>query len=67
MVITTGQEGSTFCRVDVLTDLVRAHAGGRSWEDDPEAAITHRNGFLYVSQTPRVHREILELLGRLRK
>lgn len=46
--------------------MVRENCGGRSWDEDPRASASLINGLLYVTQTARVHREIGELLPRLR-
>ena len=45
--------------------LVRDNTGDRSWDANPRAGLTLRNGLLYVTQTPGVHREIDALLARL--
>lgn len=50
---------------DLLVDLIRAHTGGASWDQNPRAALSLRSGLLTVTQTPRVHREIEDFLGRL--
>jgi hypothetical protein len=47
---------------DFLVVLIRENTGDRSWDDDPRAAITLVNGMLQVTQTPRVHKEIENLL-----
>ena len=46
--------------------IVRENTGDRSWDTNPRAGLTLRNGLLYVSQTPEVHREIEALVARLR-
>lgn len=48
-----------------LSSLIRAHTGGRSWDDNPNASLSPRNGRLLVRQTPAVHREIESLLRKL--
>jgi hypothetical protein len=50
---------------DLLVDLVRAETGGRSWDEHPRAGMTLVSGLLYVTQTPRVQREIEAFLARL--
>jgi hypothetical protein len=50
---------------DLLVDLVRSSTGDRTWDTNPRASMTLRNGLLYVTQTPGVHREIEALLARL--
>lgn len=47
---------------DFLVMVTKLHAGGRSWEENPWTSIMCIHGFLHVNQTPRVHREIEELL-----
>jgi hypothetical protein len=48
-----------------LIDVVKAHTGDRSWDENPRCSITLREGLLYVTQSPRVHRDIEALLGRI--
>jgi len=50
---------------ELLITLIKANAGDRSWFQNERCSITERNGLLYVTQTPRVHREIDALLSRL--
>jgi len=50
---------------DLVTLLVKAHTGGRSWAENDGCTISERGGLLYVRQTPRVHREIQALLAKL--
>lgn len=45
--------------------IVQSATGGRTWDTNPRASITLRNGLLYVTQTSAVHREIEALLARL--
>jgi hypothetical protein len=45
--------------------LIRENTGERSWDNSPQAAISLAGGLLYITQTPRVHREIEDLLSRL--
>ena len=51
---------------DFLVMMVRENTGDRSWDADPRTSITLLNGFLYVSQTAEVHRQIEPLVARLR-
>lgn len=55
----------TLCYEHSLIALVRENTGDRSWDSNPKAALNLVRGLLIVSQTPRVHREIEELLARL--
>jgi hypothetical protein len=45
--------------------LIVESTGDRSWEKNPRAAIQPIDGRLHVTQTPRVHREIENLLREL--
>ena len=50
---------------ELLVDLIRSHTGGSSWDQNPRAGLSLRNGLLTVTQSPRVHREIEDFLARL--
>lgn len=50
---------------ETLMALVRVQTGGRSWDDNPRAGMNLVNGLLYVTQTPRVQRDIETFLARL--
>jgi hypothetical protein len=49
-----------------LEELVRAHAGGRSWEENPKTTLKLSNGLLVVKQTKSVQAEIRRMLGQMR-
>ena len=49
-----------------IEELVRAHTGGRSWEENPKAVIKMQNGLLVVKNTPEVHKQVRRLLDLLR-
>ena len=49
-----------------VEELVKAHTGGKSWEENPKASIGLQNGILVVRQTREVHREIRRLIAKLR-
>lgn len=49
-----------------IEELVRAHTGGRSWEENPKAVLKLQNGLLVVKNTPEVHKQVLRLLDLLR-
>ena len=49
-----------------IAELVRAHTGGKSWDDNPKFSVNLQNGLLVVRQTPEVHRQIVRLLNLLR-
>jgi len=61
--IFTNCDGGHGCPLEDL--LVRENTGDRSWDTSPRAAIQLIDGRLYVTQTPRVLREIENLLRRL--
>lgn len=49
-----------------IEELVRAHTGGRSWEENPKAVIRMQNGLLVVKNTPEVHKQVRRMLDLLR-
>jgi type II secretory pathway component GspD/PulD (secretin) len=49
-----------------IEEMVRAHAGGRSWEENSKASIKMQNGLLVVKNTPEVHKQVRRLLDLLR-
>jgi type II secretory pathway component GspD/PulD (secretin) len=50
-----------------IEELVRAHTGGRSWEENPRCTVSLRNGILVVRNTPEVHHQVRRLLNLLRR
>ena len=50
---------------EFLIMLLKSSTGGQSWDTNPRAGISVREGLLFVTQTPGVHREIEALLARL--
>ena len=50
-----------------IAELVRAHTGGKTWDENPKFSIALQNGLLVVKQTPEVHRQIVRLLNMLRR
>jgi type II secretory pathway component GspD/PulD (secretin) len=50
-----------------IAELVRAHTGGKTWDENPKASVNLQNGLLVVRQTPEVHRQIRRLLDLLRR
>ena len=48
-----------------MIQLIKENTGGGSWDANPKAAINLSNGYLVVSQTPSVLREVESLLGLL--
>jgi type II secretory pathway component GspD/PulD (secretin) len=49
-----------------IEEMVRAHTGGRSWEENPKAVVKMQNGLLVVKNTPEVHQQVRRLLDLLR-
>ena len=49
-----------------IEELVRAHTGGRSWEENPKTSVKMQNGLLVVKNTPEVHQQVRRLLDLLR-
>lgn len=49
-----------------IVDLVKAHTGGKTWDDNPKAAINLQNGLLVVKQSKEVHAQVRRLIGKLR-
>ena len=50
-----------------IAELVRAHTGGKSWDENPKFSVVLQNGLLVVKQTPEVLRQINRLLDMLRR
>lgn len=50
-----------------IVDLLKAHTGGRSWEDNPRASIQLMNGLIFVRQTPEVVAQIRGVLDSFRR
>src|SRR5579862_4686459 len=49
-----------------IEEMVRAHTGGRSWEENPKAVCRMQNGLLVIKNTPEVHKQVHRLLDLLR-
>ena len=49
-----------------IEELIRAHTGGRSWEENSKTSLKLQNGILVVKNTPEVHRQVIRLLDLLR-
>jgi type II secretory pathway component GspD/PulD (secretin) len=49
-----------------IEEMVRAHTGGRSWEENPKAVVKMQNGLLVIKNTPEVHKQVRRLLDLLR-
>ncbi|MBI4565207.1 MAG: hypothetical protein HY716_10990 [Planctomycetes bacterium] len=50
-----------------LVDLIQAHVGGRSWQENPRTSIRLSNGILVVRQTPEVIAQIRRVVDYLRR
>ncbi len=50
-----------------IEELVKAHTGGRSWEENQKCVCRLQNGLLVVKNTPEVHQQIVRLLNMLRR
>lgn len=49
-----------------IEEMVRAHTGGRSWEENAKAVCRLQNGLLVIKNTPEVHKQVRRLLDLLR-
>ena len=49
-----------------IEEMVRAHTGGRSWEENSKAVCKMQNGLLVIKNTPEVHKQVRRLLDLLR-
>ena len=50
-----------------IEELVKAHTGGKSWDENPKCTARLQNGLLVVRNTPEVHRQVVRLLDLLRR
>jgi hypothetical protein len=50
-----------------IEELVRAHTGGRSWEENQKCVCKMTNGLLVIKNTPDVHKQVQRLLDMLRR
>jgi hypothetical protein len=50
-----------------IEELVRAHTGGRSWEENQKCVCKMTNGLLVIKNTPEVHKQVNRLLDMLRR
>jgi type II secretory pathway component GspD/PulD (secretin) len=62
---TITEEPSTAAEMPIV-DLVKAHTGGKTWDDNPKAAINLQNGLLVIKQTKECHAQVRRLIGKLR-
>ncbi len=50
-----------------IVDLIKAHTGGKTWDDNPRASINLNNGLLVMKQTPEVYKQVLRIIDQLRR
>lgn len=50
-----------------IVELLKAHIGGKTWEENPKASIQLMNGLLFVKQTPEVIAQIRQVVQSLRR
>jgi len=50
-----------------IEEMVKAHTGGRSWEENQKCVCRLTNGLLVVKNTPEVHQQVVRLLNMLRR
>ena len=50
-----------------IEEMVKAHTGGRSWEENPKCVCRMTNGLLVVKNTPEVHKQVVRLMDMLRR
>jgi hypothetical protein len=51
---------------EFMVDMIKRNCGGTSW-DNPGVSITLSNGLLMVSQSPKVHLEVIVMIDKLRQ
>jgi type II secretory pathway component GspD/PulD (secretin) len=62
---TVTEETSTAEEMPIV-DLIKAHTGGKTWDDNPKASINLQNGLLVIKQTRETHKSVRRLIGKLR-
>jgi len=50
-----------------IVDLIKAHTGSRTWDDNPKTSIRLEGGLLFVRQTPEVIAQVRKVVGFLRR
>lgn len=50
-----------------IIDLIKAHTGGKTWEENERASINLQNGLLFVRQTAEVIAQVRKIVGFLRQ
>jgi hypothetical protein len=49
-----------------MVEMIKKNCGGTTW-DNPNVSITLNNGLLMVSQSPKVHLEVVVMIEKLRQ
>lgn len=50
-----------------LDEILKAHTGGKSWEENSKVSLKLQNGLLVVKQTKEVHAQIRRLIDQIRR
>ena len=50
-----------------IVDLLKAHTGSKTWDENPRASLALMNGLLIVRQTQDVIQQIKQVLDKLRR
>jgi type II secretory pathway component GspD/PulD (secretin) len=50
-----------------IVDLIKAHTGGKAWDENPRTSLQLNNGLLFVRQTPEVIAQVRRLVAYLRQ
>ncbi|HEU4338629.1 MAG TPA: hypothetical protein VFS19_01055 [Planctomycetota bacterium] len=50
-----------------IVDLVKAHTGSKSWDENPRASVQLMNGLLFIRQSDDVIAQVRRLLDTLRR
>lgn len=50
-----------------IVDLVKAHTGAKSWDENPRASVQLMNGLLFIRQTEDVIEQVRRILDTLRR
>ncbi len=60
------EEGNTIEDPDFILNMVKTHTCIGSWEENPKVSLHMSNGMLVVTQTRDGHKEVVNLLNKLR-
>lgn len=64
-VVIAPEEGPPPITEDFIVEMVKKHCGKDTWDVNPKTSANLHNGLLIVTQTPAVHKQVRELLGKL--